>query len=74
MREFMVIGDDNMEQCKECWMKEFKDTKDRPITCSGCELNYHWSELISSIVEFFIIKIPKKFCDIFITFIRKIGR
>jgi hypothetical protein len=40
-----------MEQFDSCWMKEFKDAKDRPMTCSGCELHYHWNEFISSIIE-----------------------
>jgi hypothetical protein len=37
-------------------MKEFKDTKDRPMTCSGCELNYHWLELLDAISETWLFR------------------
>ena len=53
-------------------MKEFKDTKNRPMSCAGCELNYHWNELISPIRELLVVKAPKKFCDFVTGIVKKI--
>lgn len=53
-----------MEKCNDCWTKEFKDSKDRPISCAGCELNYYCSELGKAIsktlIGKFVIGIIKK--------------
>ena len=49
-----------MEKCKDCEIKEFKDTKYRPICCSGCELNYHWLELLHVISETWLFRLFKK--------------
>lgn len=30
--------------CKNCEWYQFKNTKDRPLFCCKCELNYAWNE------------------------------
>ena len=47
----------NMEKCNDCWMKEFKDTKHRPMSCSGCEINYHWLKLLDELSETWLFRI-----------------
>lgn len=61
-----------MNQCRNCWMKEFKHTKDRPMTCSYCELRHHWNELTTALRESLVVKIPKRFCDFVTSLIEKI--
>lgn len=45
-----------MEKCNDCEIKEFKDTKYRPMSCSGCELNYHWLKLLDELSETWLFK------------------
>jgi len=46
-----------MKQCKNCWMKEFKNTKKRLAVCYSCELNYITKEFISTFVIIPLLKI-----------------
>lgn len=61
-----------MEQCKDCWMKEFKNTKDRPIYCASCELKYYLDELFSSFKYSLTIELPTKFIKFVTKIIKKI--
>lgn len=49
-----------MDKCNDCDIKEFKDTKYRPMCCCGCELNYHWLKLLHELSEIKLFKIFKK--------------
>ena len=46
-----------MEKCNDCEIKEFKDTKYRPMNCCGCELNYHWLKLLDDLSETWLFRI-----------------
>lgn len=63
-----------MKKCNDCWMKEIKDTKDRPMSCASCELNYHWSKLIEALADLLLIKIPKRITEGITKVINKISK
>ena len=61
-----------IESCNSCWMKGFKNTKQRSICCASCELKYHLQELFSPLSELLLIKVPVKVITIVTLLIKRI--
>lgn len=57
--------------CEDCNYSFLKDTKERPVCCCKCEINYHWKQLIPDLPLYhLLIKTLDKLTEL-ITWIEK---